>query len=160
MALPKASGIAASAEKGVVQDLRKLMVEVDDIKKERDALEEMFKATSMDMAPKFLQALASDGFIDTEKISEQSLEEIYGASLKECEENLQKQQDLVSRIQVINLSSVSIIQQVVTAKSPICELLYIFCNICNISHSTTALPDENIHGLSNNLSPMNFEKHH
>ncbi len=80
--------------------MRKMMVDVNEIKKEREKIEEQFKASSMDMAATFLQALAADGFIDTEKISNKSLDEIYGPNLIECEESLKRQENLLAKIQV------------------------------------------------------------
>lgn len=56
----------------------------------------------MDMAATFLQALAADGFIDTEKISNKSLDEIYGPNLIECEESLKRQENLLAKIQEAN----------------------------------------------------------
>ena len=87
-----------------MQELRKLMSEVDDIKKTRETLEEQYKASSMDMAPKFLQALSSEGFIDCEKISNQGLEENYGSLGKELDENIHLQENIVAKIQVWKLS--------------------------------------------------------
>ena len=76
------------------------MTEVEDIKKTRETLEEQFKASSIDMAPKFLQALSSEGFIDCEKISNQGLEENYGALEKEVDENIQLQENIMAKVQV------------------------------------------------------------
>ena len=76
------------------------MTEVDIVKKERDTLEEQLKASSMDMASKFLQALAADGFIDVEKISDQGLEDSYGSFQMEVEESIVKQEVLLNKIQV------------------------------------------------------------
>lgn len=104
-ALPKGGSNVGGSGQGVVQELRKLMSEVDDLKKERETLEEQFKATSMDMATKFLQALSSEGFIDCEKLSEAGLQENYGNLEREVDENIQQQESLVAKIQVRNTNS-------------------------------------------------------
>ena len=89
-----------------MQELRKLMTEVNDIKTARETLEEQFKSSSMDMAPKFLQALSAEGFLDCEKISNQGLEENYGALEKEVDENIQCQENILAKIQVWKISYV------------------------------------------------------
>ena len=101
-ALPKGGSNVAGSGQGVVQELRKLMSDVDEMKKGRVTLEEQFKASSMDMAAKFLQALSAEGFIDCEKISNQGLEESYGTLEKEVDESVQHQENILAKIQVRN----------------------------------------------------------
>ena len=98
--MPKAGSNVGGGGKGAVQELRTLMAEVEQIKKERETLEEQFKASSMDMASKFLQALSSEGFIDCEKISNVGLEETYGTYQKDVDESLQKQDSVMAKVQV------------------------------------------------------------
>lgn len=101
-ALPQGGSNISGSGQAVVQELRKLMTEVNDIKTARETLEEQFKSSSMDMAPKFLQALSAEGFLDCEKISNQGLEENYGALEKEVDENIQCQENILAKIQDAN----------------------------------------------------------
>eukprot|EP00112_Aurelia_sp_Birch-Aquarium-sp1_P025588 Seg858.7 transcript_id=Seg858.7/GoldUCD/mRNA.D3Y31 product="Programmed cell death 6-interacting protein" protein_id=Seg858.7/GoldUCD/D3Y31 len=101
-ALPKAGSNVGGGGKGAVQELRTLMAEVEQMKKERETLEEQFKASSMDMASKFLQALSSEGFIDCEKISNVGLEETYGTYQKDVDESLQRQDSVMAKVQDAN----------------------------------------------------------
>ena len=76
------------------------MADVEELKRERETLEEQFKSSSMDIASTFLQALSSEGFIDCEKISSRGLEENYGPLEKEVNENVQQQENILAKIQV------------------------------------------------------------
>ena len=76
------------------------MQEVESLKKERESLEESFKSATLDMSSKFLSALSAEGFIDTEKISNQGLDEVYGNIQKQVDDNLQRQDRLTAQIQV------------------------------------------------------------
>ncbi|XP_065052731.1 programmed cell death 6-interacting protein-like [Rhopilema esculentum] len=101
-ALPKGGSNVAGGGQSAVQELRKLMADVDEMKKEREKLEEQFKETPLDMAPKFLQALSAEGFIDSERISNVGLEEKYGEYQREVDESLNQQEALLAKIQDAN----------------------------------------------------------
>ena len=98
--MPKAGSNVAGGGQGAVQELRKLMADVIEMKKERENLEEQFKESPLDMAPKFLQALSAEGFIDSERISNVGLEEKYGEYQREVDESLNQQEALLAKIQV------------------------------------------------------------
>ena len=98
--LPKADASVGGAGGEAVKELRDYMTQVEQLKKERETLEEEFKGASVDMQSKFLEALAADGYVDTERITNQNLEEVYGEYKTQVEENVERQKQLIENIQV------------------------------------------------------------
>ena len=98
--LPKADASVGGAGGEAVKELRDYMTQVEQLKKERETLEEEFKGASVDMQKKFLEALAADGYVDTERITNQNLEEVYGEYKTQVEENVERQKQLIENIQV------------------------------------------------------------
>lgn len=98
--LPKADASVGRAGGEAVKELRDYMTQVEQLKKERETLEDEFKGASVDMQSKFLEALAADGYVDTERITNQNLEEVYGEYKTQVEENVERQKQLIENIQV------------------------------------------------------------
>lgn len=70
------------------------------MKKEREQLENDLKSVNFDMTSKFLTALAQDGAINEEAISESELDRIYGSYKEKVQESLKQQEELLKNIQV------------------------------------------------------------
>ena len=74
---PSAGSGGADGNSPAVTKLRQLMREVDDIKTEREVLEEELKSTSVDMKDEFLTALAADGAINEPIMSTEKIGEVF-----------------------------------------------------------------------------------
>ncbi|KAK2160065.1 hypothetical protein LSH36_141g09036 [Paralvinella palmiformis] len=101
-ALP--AGNQSSALKGnpAVAELKKYMSEVEAIKNEREVMENELKNAKCDMANIFLAALAKDGAINEEQLSEEQLDRVYRDLRKQVSDSLQKQEQLLAHIQDAN----------------------------------------------------------
>lgn len=84
----------------MVNILKSLLVSLDDVKKQREQLENDLKSVNVDMTTKFLTALAQDGALNEEAISVTELDRIYGSLTHKVQETLKKQEELLSSIQV------------------------------------------------------------
>ncbi|XP_071493136.1 programmed cell death 6-interacting protein-like [Diadema antillarum] len=100
--LPSASGASALQGTPVVQELRQLMKDVDEIKTVREVLENEIKSATVDIRPKFMQALAADGAINEESISNTSLDQLYGALIQQVQESLRRQETVLNNVQDAN----------------------------------------------------------
>lgn len=76
------------------------MTNLDEVKKEREGLENDLKSVNFDMTSKFLTALAQDGVINEEALSVTELDRIYGGLTTKVQESLRKQEELLKNIQV------------------------------------------------------------
>lgn len=77
-----------------------MLTNLDEVKKEREQLENDLKSVNFDMTSKFLTALAQDGAINEEAISVTELDRIYGSYTQKVQESLKKQEELLKNIQV------------------------------------------------------------
>lgn len=84
----------------MVNVLKSLLTNLDEVKKEREGLENDLKSVNFDMTSKFLTALAQDGVINEEAISVTELDRIYGGLTTKVQESLKKQEGLLKNIQV------------------------------------------------------------
>lgn len=98
-AIPSANPAKTMQGSEVVRVLRALLVSLDEVKKEREQLENDLKSVNFDMTSKFLTALAQDGAINEEAISVTELDRIYGSLTHKVQETLKKQDDLLKNIQ-------------------------------------------------------------
>ncbi|KAM4706339.1 programmed cell death 6-interacting protein isoform 2-T2 [Rhinophrynus dorsalis] len=98
-AIPSANPAKTMQGSEVVNVLKSLLNKLDEIKKEREQLENDIKSLNCDMTTKFLTALAQDGAINEEAISVTELDRIYGNYTHKLQENLKKQEDLINKIQ-------------------------------------------------------------
>lgn len=76
------------------------MTNLDEVKKEREGLENDLKSVNFDMTSKFLTALAQDGVINEEALSVTELDRVYGGLTTKVQESLKKQEGLLKNIQV------------------------------------------------------------
>ncbi|NP_001081870.1 programmed cell death 6-interacting protein [Xenopus laevis] len=98
-AIPSANPAKTMQGSEVVTVLKSLLNKLDDMKKEREQLENDIKSVNFDMTTKFLTALAQDGAVNEEAISVTELDQIYGSYTYKVQENLKKQEDLLNNIQ-------------------------------------------------------------
>ncbi|KAM9199900.1 programmed cell death 6-interacting protein isoform 1-T1 [Mergus octosetaceus] len=98
-AIPSANPAKTLQGSEVVNVLRTLLAGLDEVKKEREQLENDMKAVNFDMTSKFLAALAQDGAINEEAISVTELDRIYGSYTQKVQESLKKQEELLKNIQ-------------------------------------------------------------
>ncbi|XP_004704118.1 programmed cell death 6-interacting protein isoform X1 [Echinops telfairi] len=99
-AIPSANPAKTMQGSEVVNVLKSLLTNLDDVKKEREGLENDLKAVNFDMTSKFLTALAQDGVINEEALSVTELDRIYGGLTTKVQESLKKQEGLLKNIQV------------------------------------------------------------
>ncbi|XP_004676390.1 PREDICTED: programmed cell death 6-interacting protein isoform X2 [Condylura cristata] len=99
-AIPSANPAKTMQGSEVVNVLKSLLTNLDEIKKEREGLENDLKAVNFDMTSKFLTALAQDGVINEETLSVTELDRIYGGLTNKVQESLKKQEELLKNIQV------------------------------------------------------------
>ncbi|XP_041459788.1 programmed cell death 6-interacting protein-like isoform X1 [Lytechinus variegatus] len=100
--LPSASGAVAAQGSPAVQELRQLMTAVDEIKTVREVLENEIKSATVDMQSKFLQALASDGVINEDAMSNATIDQIYSGLIQQVQESVHKQETVLNNIQDAN----------------------------------------------------------
>ncbi|KAK2494723.1 hypothetical protein MC885_013566, partial [Smutsia gigantea] len=99
-AIPSANPAKTMQGSEVVNVLKYLLTNLDEVKKEREGLENDLKSVNFDMTSKFLTALAQDGVIDEEALSVTELDRIYGGLMTKVQESLKKQEELIKNIQV------------------------------------------------------------
>ncbi|RWS11515.1 programmed cell death 6-interacting protein-like protein, partial [Dinothrombium tinctorium] len=86
-----------------VVKLRQLMNEVEELKSERQSIENELKtATFSDMKSKFLRALTQDGAINEEVLSVEAIGETFGGLQKRIRESKERQESLMRKIREAN----------------------------------------------------------
>lgn len=98
-AIPSANPAKTLQGSEIVNVLKAQLAQLDEIKRDRDALEGEIKAVSFDMTTKFLTALAQDGAINEEALSTGELDNRYGAYTQRVQQNLRAQEDVLALIQ-------------------------------------------------------------
>ncbi|ERE75866.1 programmed cell death 6-interacting protein [Cricetulus griseus] len=101
-AIPSANPAKTMQGSEVVNVLKSLLSSLDELKKEREGLENDLKSVNFDMTSKFLTALAQDGVINEEALSVTELDRIYGGLTAKVQESLKKQEELLKNIQFYN----------------------------------------------------------
>ncbi|KAL0593411.1 Programmed cell death 6-interacting protein [Plecturocebus cupreus] len=99
-AIPSANPAKTMQGSEVVNVLKSLLINLDEVKKEREGLENDLKSVNFDMTSKFLTALAQDGVINEEALSVTELDRVYGGLTTKVQESLKKQEGLLKNIQV------------------------------------------------------------
>ncbi|XP_044140527.1 programmed cell death 6-interacting protein [Bufo gargarizans] len=99
-AIPSANPAKTMQGSEVVLSLKSLLAQLDEVKKEREQLENDIKSVNFDMTTKFLTALAQDAAINEEALSVTELDRIYGGYTDRVQKNLTKQEELIGQIQV------------------------------------------------------------
>ncbi|XP_037004072.2 programmed cell death 6-interacting protein isoform X2 [Artibeus jamaicensis] len=99
-AIPSANPAKTMQGSEVVNVLKSLLANLDEVKKEREGLESDLKSVNFDMTSKFLTALAQDGVINEEALSVTELDRVYGGLKTQVQESLKKQEGLLQNIQV------------------------------------------------------------
>ncbi|XP_063160172.1 programmed cell death 6-interacting protein isoform X2 [Candoia aspera] len=98
-AIPSANPAKTMQGSEVVNILKALLASLDDVKKQREQLENDLKLVNFDMTSKFLTALAQDGVLNEEAISVTELDNLYGGLTHKVQESLKKQEELLNSIQ-------------------------------------------------------------
>lgn len=89
----------------MVNILKAQLVQLDEIKRDREVLEGEIKAVTFDMTTKFLTALAQDGAINEESLSAAELDTRYSAYTQRVQQNLRSQEEILAQVQVCMLAS-------------------------------------------------------
>ncbi|PRD26081.1 UNVERIFIED_CONTAM: Pdcd6ip [Trichonephila clavipes] len=97
--LPAGSPVASCPS---VDRLRALMRDVDALKSEREMLMGELESNAIDMKAKFLSALSSEGNVNEQALSVETLGEVYGPLQKRIQDNISRQEQLVHDIQLAN----------------------------------------------------------
>nr|XP_056713432.1 programmed cell death 6-interacting protein isoform X1 [Euleptes europaea] len=98
-AIPSANPAKTMQGSEVVNVLKSLLASLDEVKREREGLENDLKSVNFDMTSKFLTALAQDGAVNEEAISVTELDRVYGSLTHKVQESLKKQEELLNSIQ-------------------------------------------------------------
>ncbi|KAM6449715.1 programmed cell death 6-interacting protein isoform 2-T2 [Liasis olivaceus] len=98
-AIPSANPAKTMQGSEVVNILKSLLASLDEVKKQREQLENDLKSVNFDMTSKFLTALAQDGVLNEEAISVTELDNVYGGLTHKVQETLKKQEELLNSIQ-------------------------------------------------------------
>ncbi|XP_037831534.1 programmed cell death 6-interacting protein isoform X2 [Kryptolebias marmoratus] len=98
-AIPSANPTKTLQGSEVVNVLRSLLAQLDDLKKEREILEGEIKAVTFDMSTTFLKALAQDSAINEEQLSMSQLDQLYGSYNQKVQASLSMQEELLGRVQ-------------------------------------------------------------
>ncbi|XP_073236659.1 programmed cell death 6-interacting protein-like [Porites lutea] len=103
-AIPKIGAASSSSSSSpAVQELRKLMEQIDTIKAERDTMEQDLKVQQDDMAVKFLSALAADGTIpDVEGIISSNLSAAFDSLKQSVTDSVARQEKIMASVQTAN----------------------------------------------------------
>ncbi|XP_038144667.1 programmed cell death 6-interacting protein isoform X1 [Cyprinodon tularosa] len=98
-AIPSANPTKTLQGSEVVNVLRSLLAQLEEVKKERETVEEEIKAVTFDMSTTFLKALAQDGAINEEQLSLSQLDQSYGSYNQKVSASLSKQEELLGNVQ-------------------------------------------------------------
>ncbi|KAG7253594.1 hypothetical protein CRUP_013312, partial [Coryphaenoides rupestris] len=98
-AIPSANPAKTLQGSEVVNVLRTLLAQLDEVKRERETLEAEIKAVTFDMNGRFLMALAQDGAINEEVLSLDQLDQQYGQYNQRVQTTLRRQEELLSQVQ-------------------------------------------------------------
>ncbi|KAM4538739.1 programmed cell death 6-interacting protein isoform 2-T2 [Odontesthes bonariensis] len=98
-AIPSANPTKTLQGSEVVNVLRSQLVQLEEVKKERETLEGEIKAVTFDMSTTFLTALAQDGAISEEQLSLSQLDKLYSSSNQRVQASLHTQEELLGQIQ-------------------------------------------------------------
>ncbi|KAK1173482.1 programmed cell death 6-interacting protein-like isoform X1 [Acipenser oxyrinchus oxyrinchus] len=98
-AMPSANPAKTLQGSEVVSVLRALLANINEVKMEREKLENDIKSAQCDMTSKFLTALAQDGAINEEAISVTELDNIYGGYTQKVQQSLKNQEEILGNIQ-------------------------------------------------------------
>uniref|UniRef100_A0A1A8LDA0 Programmed cell death 6-interacting protein n=1 Tax=Nothobranchius pienaari TaxID=704102 RepID=A0A1A8LDA0_9TELE len=98
-AIPSANPTKTLQGSEVVNVLRSLLAQLDEMKREREVLEGEIKAVTFDMSTAFLKALAQDGAINEEQLSVSQLDQLYGSYNQKVQASLHRQEELLGQVQ-------------------------------------------------------------
>lgn len=101
--LPPASAVAALQNTHIVQDLRRLMNEVDALKTVRDVIESELRNMDQDSAKaKLINSLQSSNKFDEHAVVQEEVDNLMAPFRKQVRENIQEQEKLMGYIEKAN----------------------------------------------------------
>ncbi|XP_061390157.1 programmed cell death 6-interacting protein [Musca vetustissima] len=118
-----ASGGSVDPNCASVQKLKQLMEAVETIKAERDVIESELKSATFDMKNEFLEALRKDGAIDEPALSLKRIGETLQPLQQQIKDSIERQQALVSDIQIAHSEFVSETGTSSTSRDALCQEL-------------------------------------
>ncbi|XP_005728389.1 programmed cell death 6-interacting protein isoform X2 [Pundamilia nyererei] len=98
-AIPSANPTKTLQGSEVVNVLRSLLAQLEEVKKERETIEGEIKSVTFDMSTTFLTALAQDGAINEEQLSLGQLDQLYGSYNQRVQASLRTQEELLGKVQ-------------------------------------------------------------
>ncbi|KAL3983793.1 nuclease HARBI1 [Sarotherodon galilaeus] len=98
-AIPSANPTKTLQGSEVVNVLRSLLAQLEEVKKDRETMEGEIKAVTFDMSTTFLTALAQDGAINEEQLSLGQLDQQYGSYNQRVQASLRTQEELLGKVQ-------------------------------------------------------------
>ncbi|XP_006787821.1 programmed cell death 6-interacting protein isoform X2 [Neolamprologus brichardi] len=98
-AIPSANPTKTLQGSEVVNVLRSLLAQLEEVKKERETMEGEIKAVTFDMSTTFLTALAQDGAINEEQLSLGQLDQLYGSYNQRVQASLRTQEEVLGKVQ-------------------------------------------------------------
>ncbi|KAJ8291105.1 hypothetical protein GJAV_G00021460 [Gymnothorax javanicus] len=101
-AIPSANAAGTLQGSEVVTNLRALLDQVDEMKKDRERIESSVKSVELDMTATFMSAVAQGGTINEEALSSQHLDSTYGPYSQEVQKSLTTQEELLAKVQVLH----------------------------------------------------------
>ncbi|GAB6032031.1 hypothetical protein CHUAL_010402 [Chamberlinius hualienensis] len=102
-AIPSANPTKALQSSPVVQKLRSLMMQVENIKAERDAIEAELKNANVDIKSRVLSDMSRDGGLSDPAVYNEILAEIYGPLQSKVRESDAKQQKVMAEVEAANV---------------------------------------------------------
>ncbi|XP_064193749.1 programmed cell death 6-interacting protein-like [Anguilla rostrata] len=101
-AIPSANPAKTLQGNEVVGNLRALLDQLDEMKKERGRIESGIRSVEFDMTGTFLSALAQGSTIDEEALSTRQLDSSYGGYSQEVQKSLKTQEELLVNVQTLH----------------------------------------------------------
>ncbi|XP_059899303.1 programmed cell death 6-interacting protein isoform X3 [Gadus macrocephalus] len=98
-AIPSANPAKTLQGSEVVNVLRSLLTQLDEVKREREGLEGEIKAATFDMTANFLAAMEQDRSINEEALSLSQLDQQYGQYNQKVQATLRTQEELLGKVQ-------------------------------------------------------------
>ncbi|XP_026500364.2 programmed cell death 6-interacting protein [Vanessa tameamea] len=97
--MPDAPAAPDAPDADALRTLRSLMLTVEEVKAERDAIESELKSATVDLREKFLAALAEDGAVDEPALSAGALGAALAPLQRRAQESLARQEALAEALQ-------------------------------------------------------------
>uniref|UniRef100_A0A1I7ZGC7 BRO1 domain-containing protein n=1 Tax=Steinernema glaseri TaxID=37863 RepID=A0A1I7ZGC7_9BILA len=101
-AIPGLDNTSTNTGSASVQELRRLMQEVQKIKDTREDIEKKLKSVNFDMTKTFLEALNDNAVINEEELSKAKLEELFGPLKAAVAKSIEQQETIMTKVRDTN----------------------------------------------------------